>query len=83
MTNFDKYIEAFMEAFDVSADECKMLSYGSIDEWDSVGHMNLIAILEGKFGIQIEPGDMVMIKSFDKGVEMLNNRYGVRFEKLS
>lgn len=81
MTNCDKYIESFTEAFDVSADECKTLSYGSIDEWDSVGHMNLISILEDKFGLQIEPSDMVMIKSFDKGVEILSNKYGVRFEK--
>ena len=47
MSNKEKYNQAFFEAF--SVDEAALeanLEYNTIPEWDSIGHMSLIAELE-------------------------------------
>ncbi len=79
MTNVEKYIQAFMNAFDVDADKAKTLKFQDIPAWDSVGHMGLVAQLEETFGIMMEPDDIVDLNSFEKGKEMLSSKYGVEF----
>ncbi|MFX0136898.1 MAG: acyl carrier protein [Candidatus Hodarchaeota archaeon] len=79
MDNKQKYNEIFMDAF--SIDEGKLgdnLVYNSIPEWDSIGHMNLIAKLEEEFGIAMETNDIVDFSSYKKGFEILA-KYGVEF----
>jgi acyl carrier protein len=44
MTNAEKYREVFIAAFGGSA-EVEKLKYQSIYEWDSVGHIQLMAAL--------------------------------------
>lgn len=78
MTNEEKYINAFVTTFDVDANTAKNLKYQSIDAWDSVGHMGLIAALEEAFEIMMEPDDIVDLSSFDKGKEILA-KYKVQF----
>ena len=54
--NLTLYKNAFADSFD-SIDETTIieeLAYGSIQEWDSVGHMGLIAALEETFNIEME-----------------------------
>ena len=51
MTNLEKYKNAFIENFEVSEDQLEDLVYQSVDMWDSVGHMGLIADLEDTFDI--------------------------------
>ena len=79
MTNIEKYIQAFEDAFSVDAEQAKTLKFQDIPAWDSVGHMGLIAQLEEQFGIMMEPDDIVDLNSFDKGKEMLATKYGVEF----
>jgi acyl carrier protein len=71
MTNDSKYTSAFVSAFDVTADTVDSLAYQSIAEWDSVGHMALIAEIEGLFGVQLEMDDVIEFNSFAKGKEIL------------
>lgn len=80
MTNIEKYIQAFKDAFSVDAEQAKTLKFQDIPAWDSVGHMGLIAQLEEQFGIMMEPDDIVDLNSFDKGKEMLAAKYGVDFD---
>jgi acyl carrier protein len=47
-----------------------------VAEWDSVGHMALIAILEDAFNIELDTDDIIDLSSFEKGKEILK-RYGV------
>ena len=52
MNNKDKYDKVFIDCF--SVDEAKLqknLEYNSITQWDSVGHMSMIAALEEAFDI--------------------------------
>ncbi len=71
MTNRDKYINAFINSFGVAADVVPNLKYQGIPDWDSVGHMNLIAEIEDAFDIMIETDDIIDWNSFEKGIELL------------
>lgn len=71
MTNLEKYINAFVESFVVGADEVEELKYQSIQEWDSIGHMGLIAALEDAFDIMMDTEDIIDFSSFVKGKEIM------------
>ena len=78
--NLTLYKNAFAESFD-SIDETTNideLAYGSIQEWDSVGHMGLIAALEETFNIEMEMDDVIEFSSFEKGKEILS-KYNISF----
>lgn len=79
MTNREKYIEAFVENLDVTAEEAPGLEYQAIPTWDSVGHMGLIAGIEDAFDIEMETDDIVEFGSFAKGIEILK-KYDVVIE---
>jgi len=79
MKNKQKYDQAFIESF--SIDESKLsdnLEYNTIPEWDSVGHMGLIAELEEAFDIEMEMDDIIDFSSYKKGFELVA-KYGVEF----
>lgn len=79
MTNKDKYDSAFMTVFEIGADQLTDdLKYQSIQAWDSVGHMALMAELENLFDIMLEMDDVVDFGSYNTGVKTLE-KYGVRF----
>ena len=69
--NLDKYKNAFIETFNINGEQLTSLEYQGINEWDSVGHMNLIAALEENFDIMMDTEDIVDFSSFDKGIEIL------------
>ena len=52
------------------------LEYNTIPEWDSVGHMGLIAELEEVFDIMMEMDDIIDFSSYKKGIELIA-KYGV------
>lgn len=77
MTNLEKYVAAFTEGLGVDGSVVNStLEYQSIDAWDSVGHMGLIAELEDAFDIEMETDDIVDFSSFDVGKDILK-KYGV------
>ena len=79
MNNKQKYDQAFIVTF--SIDESKLydnLEYNTIPEWDSVGHMGLIAELEEVFDIMMEMDDIIDFSSYKKGFELIA-KYGVEF----
>lgn len=69
--NLEKYTEVFTSTFDISAEQTKGLKYQSIEAWDSVGHMGLVAALEDTFNIIMDPDDIIDMSSFEKGIEIL------------
>ena len=72
MTNLEKYINAFVEGLEIDADIVKEgLEYQGIPEWDSVGHMGLIACLEDTFDIMMDTDDIIDFRSYEKGIEIL------------
>ncbi len=71
MTNLEKYNEAFIESFGVTAEQLPSLAYQDIPEWDSVGHMQLIAALEDAFDIMFDTDDIIDFSSYEKGKEFM------------
>lgn len=76
MTNLEKYNEAYLMNFKISKDDLPTLEYQGIFEWDSVGHMDLIADLEAAFGIHLDTKDVLRLTSYEKGKSILAE-YGV------
>ena len=77
MNNREKYDEAFIETFDLKQDQLNsFLEYQSINAWDSVGHMALIAELEDVFDIMLEMDDIVDFGSYETGIKTMQ-KYGV------
>lgn len=79
MTNQEKYTNAFVEALEISREQAEGLEYQAIPEWDSVGHMSLIAAVEEAFDIMMDTDDIIDFSSFEKGKEILGKNYGVAF----
>ncbi len=72
------YEKTFCEVFNITKDSLPGLKYQMIKEWDSVGHMALIAELETQFDIMMETEDIIDFSSYEIGMEILK-KYGVSF----
>ena len=76
----DRLRAAFVEALGLPPDVIDAfvteLRYGAIKEWDSVGHMRLVALLEEAFGVMLETDDVIDLSSYTRAVEILA-KYGV------
>lgn len=70
MSNLNKYKEIFKDSFQYDGD-VEGLKYQDIPEWDSVGHMQLMATLEDAFSIELDVDDIIDFSSFKKGIEIL------------
>lgn len=79
MSNLEKYVNAFVETFEVSEEEVANLEYQGITAWDSVGHMGLIAAIEDAFDIMMDTDDIIDLSSFEKGKEILAKNYSIEF----
>ena len=78
MDNVEKYDKVFLEAFSIEKKALQDLVYNKIEQWDSIGHMTLIADLEDKFKITFETDDVVDFSSYKKGKEILK-KYKIDF----
>ena len=78
MTNLEKLTNVFVETFSIDAEKTKGLAYQSIDAWDSVGHMSLVAAIEDAFDISLDTDDIIDMSSFEKAQEILK-KYDVEF----
>lgn len=78
MGNYEKYVNIFMEVFEISEEQVKSLEYQGIEQWDSVGHMGLIAEIEDTFDIMMDTDDIIDFNSFAKGMELLQ-KYNIIF----
>ena len=88
MGNYEKYVNIFMEVFEISEEQVKSLEYQGIEQWDSVGHMGLIAEIEDTFDIMMDNDllrlkissidDIIDFNSFAKGMELLQ-KYNIIF----
>ena len=72
MSNREKYNQCFVSSFSVDEEALKNnIEYNSIPEWDSIGHMAMIAELEETFDISMEIDDVIEFSSYNKGIELL------------
>ncbi|MBR4853809.1 MAG: acyl carrier protein [Alistipes sp.] len=78
MTNLEKYNNAFVETLQISEEKLVGLKYQSVELWDSVGHMTLVATIEDAFDIMMDTDDIIDLSSYEKGIEILK-KYNIEF----
>ena len=78
MSKLETYREIFEECFQFDGDVDK-LEYQQIDEWDSVGHMQLMAMVEEEFNIELDIDDVIDFSGFKVGIDILK-KYDLAIE---
>ena len=72
MSNIHKYQDIFIKSLSINSNKFnENIKYNEIPEWDSIGHMTLMAGLEEGFDITMDIDDIVDFSSFKKGKEVL------------
>lgn len=71
MTNLEKLTKVFADTFGIEENEVQNLQYQGIEQWDSVGHMTLIAAIEDEFVIEMDTDDIIDMSSFEKAKEIV------------
>ena len=74
--NIEKYNKSFEDTFLIDGDKIETLEYQSIEAWDSVGHMSLMASLEEVFNIEMEIDDIIEFSSYEVG-KMILKKYNI------
>jgi len=46
----------------------------SIENWDSVNHLNLVLALESTFGVSFEPEDIEKMTSLERAAEVIDKK---------
>jgi acyl carrier protein len=49
----------------------EQLKYRDIPQWDSLGHMTLVAAIEDEFGVQLDTEQVIDMSSFKVALDML------------
>mgnify|MGYP001211295778 CR=1 FL=1 len=79
MENLKIYNAAFLKIFNIEDIQLENLKYQSIETWDSVGHMALIAELEENFDIEIDIDDIIEFSDYLKGKDILK-KYNINLD---
>jgi acyl carrier protein len=79
-TQTDRLQKAFVDGLGLPKDtNFTALAYGVDEKWDSVGHMQLVAELEGAFDIMLDTQDVIAMSSYPVAIEILK-KYGVSLD---
>ena len=72
MENLEKYNNAYVQVFGAKVEDLNE-NYGkeTVDEWDSVHQLSLIAEFEEAFDIMFDPEDIMEMTSYAKGKKLL------------
>lgn len=77
MSNLEKYDSVFRKSLDLDEQaDLSLLAYQGVMQWDSVGHMALIATLEDAFSISLDLDDVIDFDSYTSGKTILG-KYGI------
>ena len=68
-----RFIDVVIAVFGLDENsEIENLEYQGIKQWDSLGHMALMAALEDEFAVELEIDDIVDFSSVQVGREILS-----------
>ncbi len=77
MSNLEKYDQIFCDQFSLeNGFDGEKVKMNDTEDWDSVGHLNLISALEDVFEIMFETEDILALDSYGRGIEILG-KYGI------
>ena len=68
-----KLVQCFVDSLGIEKSGVKdTLKYNAISEWDSIGHMALVAKIEEVYGITLDTDDILDMSSVKKTKEILD-----------
>lgn len=69
-----EFIEKFAEAIDIEATELTAdTEFRTLDEWDSVAYISVIAMMDEEYDIQIEMAQFKQLKTLGAIAEYIDN----------
>jgi len=72
MTLRDRLAGVFVTALELPpSSDVQHLRQWTDPEWDSMGHAALVTAIEGEFGVELDPDDVVAVDSFEAAVGVL------------
>ena len=72
---FEQVRDIASDIFGIPADTITPASSPqTIENWDSIQHLNLILALEEKFNLQLSPEEIEEIKSIGAGAKLIENK---------
>lgn len=72
MSANEDLINAFVIGLELdSSSDVETLEYRGIDEWDSIGHMSLIAEIENAFDVMFTTDQVIALSSFTEAKRIL------------
>jgi acyl carrier protein len=79
----DRLLDCFVRTFGIERDRIipMKLAYQSIPEWDSVGHMALVAEIECTFDIRLDTDDIIGMSNVAKAAEIVQ-KHGVALDEM-
>lgn len=70
----DRLKNLFVEVLELPGDvDVESLKYRDISQWDSLGHMSLVAAIEDEFDVQLDTEQVIGMSSFKVAVDMLKD----------
>jgi len=73
----NRLIDWFVQTLAIKREQVTLnLTYQSIPEWDSVGHMALVGEIENTFNVTLDTDDIIGMSDVAKAVEILR-KHGV------
>jgi acyl carrier protein len=77
--NSSRLTKCFVESLGIPIESVTdELTYNSIKQWDSVGHMALVAALEGEFNVMLDTDEIIGMSSVLVARQILQ-KHGVTF----
>ena len=72
--NVQEFIERFAEAIDIEASELTAdTEFRTLDEWDSVAYISVIAMMDEEYDIQIEMSQFKQLNTLGAIAEYIDN----------
>lgn len=74
MSAQEDLVNAFVNGLELdSASGVETLQYRGIPEWDSIGHMTLVAEIENAFDVMLSTDQVIALSSFDEAKRILSD----------
>lgn len=68
----DRLKNLYVEVLELPEDvDVESLKYRDIPQWDSLGHMSLVAAIEDEFEVQLDTEQVIGMSSFKVALDML------------
>jgi acyl carrier protein len=79
----NRLIDCFVQTLAIKREQVTLnLTYQSIPEWDSVGHMALVGEIENTFNVTLDTDDIIGMSDVAKAVEILR-KHGVALNAIA